>query len=636
MTRRIVFSLVLIGLGAGLLAAPFLSLNADDVLNAGGITVYGDLQPTASQTIVITKKDIEKYSPPDVASLLEQALGLDMTGYGYSGGAASPELRGVGSGRVAVLVDGVSVASPQSGEVDLSMLNVHSIERVEVVYGAGEELNVSGAMGGIINIITIPNTAAPGIQFGFDVSAVSFMYNLFDTLHSSAYMQGGGDVFSWKADVFYNRSENHYTFKIADVEYLRTGAEMFDVGLGAAFTWKLSDWTRIVLKDDAYYGDRNIPGNIYSVGHGVQKDVSNRFVLSMDKPTVVIDDLEMHVSVSHTYHVLNFEEDAAASNHHAQKVSASNTWEWHILSWLNAKAGLDYNFGFADSTNVGQVYSNNGSVAFAAGMDFFNKALLLKPALKLVISDTGSPVVPVPSLGLRWQPLPGLALRNTYYRAYKLPTFNDRYWSGDATAEGNPDLKPEDAWGGDVGVQYAYKDWVTVDGSAYATWVKDSIHWRYTNSKWSPVNIGEAVLFGATANVKSAIPIKNAGILTHFAPSLTYEFLMSYILTEENTFKSDIRMPYMPMHRAVLNLELGWSGGSFILSGKFEGLRYTETLNITTLPAYFLLNASVRHEIIKGFVLYANALNMLKTGYMVTEDYPAPGFSIAVGTRLSF
>ena len=72
---------------------------------------------------------------------------------------------------------------------------------------------------------------------------------------------------------------------------------------------------------------------------------------------------------------------------------------------------------------------------------------------------------------------------------------------------------------------------------------------------------------------------------------MSYQFLLSYLLSGNLSFDSDCRIPYMPIHTIGASLEfIGFKGGSLILSSHYESLRYAETANITKLDPYILFN----------------------------------------------
>jgi vitamin B12 transporter len=120
-----------------------------------GITVT-KTPDTTVQEKVVTKEEINRIAAPDLPTLLEEALDINITRYGAYGNASDINMRGFSTERIAILVDGVPVNSAMSGGFDFNTVDMNNIERIEVIYGGSDsKYNVTGALGGVININTI-------------------------------------------------------------------------------------------------------------------------------------------------------------------------------------------------------------------------------------------------------------------------------------------------------------------------------------------------------------------------------------------------------------------------------------------------------------------------------------------------
>jgi outer membrane receptor protein involved in Fe transport len=182
--------------------------------------------------------------------------------------------------------------------------------------------------------------------------------------------------------------------------------------------------------------------------------------------------------------------------------------------------------------------------------------------------------------------------------------------------------------------------------------VKDSIHWRAANSVWMPINIGAAAFFGADIRIQKEFSIPNGimgGYIREITPSFSYQYLLSYILTEGLAFASGIRMPYMPEHAFGAAIDARWNTGSLRLSGHYTGTRYTETLNIIKLKPYVLLNLTINQTITPPsrnahspnarspqITAFCVLRNMLNVSYVSVQDYPMPGFTATIGVKAEF
>src|SRR2546427_5976945 len=103
---------------------------------------------------VVTEEDFKIYHYETVEDALRGVPGVEIRRSGSVGKLSSISIRGANANQVQVLIDGVRVKSPTSGQVDLSDVSPELIDRIEVIRGAQSTLYGAGGMGGVLNIIT--------------------------------------------------------------------------------------------------------------------------------------------------------------------------------------------------------------------------------------------------------------------------------------------------------------------------------------------------------------------------------------------------------------------------------------------------------------------------------------------------
>ncbi|WP_329742861.1 TonB-dependent receptor plug domain-containing protein [Dyella sp. A6] len=134
-----------------------------------GVTVTGSLlrrvdTETASPVVTVDAKALADTGKPTLGQVLQQLPSFAGTAANTSnnsngGGVASPtleggdgaarvSLRGLGSGRTLVLIDGQRMINP-----DLNMIPVNMIERVDVLAEGASTVYGSDAIGGVVNVI---------------------------------------------------------------------------------------------------------------------------------------------------------------------------------------------------------------------------------------------------------------------------------------------------------------------------------------------------------------------------------------------------------------------------------------------------------------------------------------------------
>lgn len=87
---------------------------------------------------------------------------------GVQSGASTTSLRGFGSDRILVMLDGKRLP-PMGGSsaVDLSLIPMSAVERIEVLKDGASAIYGSDALGGVINIITKKNYDGANVELGY-------------------------------------------------------------------------------------------------------------------------------------------------------------------------------------------------------------------------------------------------------------------------------------------------------------------------------------------------------------------------------------------------------------------------------------------------------------------------------------
>ncbi|MEA3317904.1 MAG: TonB-dependent receptor plug domain-containing protein, partial [Bacteroidota bacterium] len=127
---------------------------------------------------LVNNADILKESAFSVSNVLQNKAGVAL----YSDGvwATAVNIRGLNQKRIVMLVDGNRLETASDLAASLSLIDVDDIERVEVIKGASSSLYGSGAMGGVVNIITKTGKYTQKNKFDGTVStAYNTVNNLF-------------------------------------------------------------------------------------------------------------------------------------------------------------------------------------------------------------------------------------------------------------------------------------------------------------------------------------------------------------------------------------------------------------------------------------------------------------------------
>lgn len=125
---------------------------------------------------VLKADDVKKQAPADVTSALKTLSGVEIVD-------KQPSIRGGGGwtysvgARSQVLLDGMSILSPKTGEINWNSIPMENLSQIEVIKGASSVLYGSSALNGVINI----RTERPGLTPTTHISTYAGVYGKYKT-----------------------------------------------------------------------------------------------------------------------------------------------------------------------------------------------------------------------------------------------------------------------------------------------------------------------------------------------------------------------------------------------------------------------------------------------------------------------
>ncbi len=101
---------------------------------------------------VVTEKEIDRIAGFTLPEMLQNEAGINLARDGIW--ATSINIRGLSEQRVVTLVDGNRIETATDIAAGQAMIDVNDVSRIEVIKGAASSLYGTGALGGVVNIIT--------------------------------------------------------------------------------------------------------------------------------------------------------------------------------------------------------------------------------------------------------------------------------------------------------------------------------------------------------------------------------------------------------------------------------------------------------------------------------------------------
>ena len=134
------------------------------LIDVTGSRIARDTHMTPAPLRVLSRDDLDAYGRSTLGDILVQlpmrtsATDEQVNTFGArvdnGNGALGVDLRGLGTNRTLILLDGRAIVPDGTGVVDVSMIPLVAVERVEILAPGGSAVYGSGAIGGVVNIIT--------------------------------------------------------------------------------------------------------------------------------------------------------------------------------------------------------------------------------------------------------------------------------------------------------------------------------------------------------------------------------------------------------------------------------------------------------------------------------------------------
>jgi iron complex outermembrane receptor protein len=161
----------------------------------------------AQPATVLTEEDLRRKRAASLGDTLGQEPGVHSSAFGP--GSGRPIIRGLDGARIRVLENGIGTMDASSVSPDhmVATESLHA-DQVEILRGPASLLYGSGAIGGIVNVVSnlIPRHPADS-PFGGNVETRFSSGNRERT--GSATLEGGSESVAWHLDGFRRKTENY-------------------------------------------------------------------------------------------------------------------------------------------------------------------------------------------------------------------------------------------------------------------------------------------------------------------------------------------------------------------------------------------------------------------------------------------
>ena len=615
----------------------------------------------------LKEEQLQRLSAHSVADAMRYFSGVQLKDYGGVGGVKTVDVRSMGTNHLAVSYDGIVLGNAQNGQTDLGQLSLDNIEEVTLYNGQKSAIFQAASDFASASSVYI-RTRMPRFEVGRQTNLkVRAKYGASDLFRASVLWEQrlSADVsLSTNAEVM--TASGRYKFRYRrknldgtvawDTTAVRQNgdihAERAELNLHGMLNQGL--WQ---LKGYVYNSDRGIPGaivnNVWSRGErqqdlntfgqaSWQKSIGERFstrwlakygfyrthYANRDTTVLPVDNIyrqqELYLSTANVVEMLPGWSASLSYDFRWNKLDATTyrfarpTRRTHTLSVATA---LDLHRLKVQASLVGMLVKDHTQLNNERNTDS-----QLTPALFANV---------YPFKG-KW-----LSLRAYAKQSFRMPTFNDLYY----TNLGNAQLRPERATQFDVGLlankHFGPSAHFSLQADLYYNKVHDKIiaYPKGQQFRWTMLNLGEVDIRGldVVASVSGPLLGSRRELITTLRAQYTCQRAIDVTDRHKPYYRHQI--PYIPHHSGSLILGADWRDLSLNYSFIYTGERWNaqENTQYNYMQPWYTSDLSaaytfrLRHCLLRASLEVNNLLNQQ---YDVIANYPMPGRNFAIGVEV--
>ena len=607
---------------------------------------------------VIDRQTIDERGYTTLTDALSAVPGVRVSQSGGPGGNASVFVRGTDSNHVLVLRDGMPLndASDSSGAFNFGVDTLADVERIEVIRGPMAALYGSGAIGGVINLISRQGHEQ-GLHFTGDLSG-GYPKQIQGYVNAS----GIADGLDYSA-TFESQSERGYD-TTPQRESIYTGvpdgfrAMVGTINLG----YTPIDGTRFSVflrARQALFGFNALGDPTFDDSNSTGQDdellgrigVASKLFNGTYETSVYLGRLQGDRQYTETLNPLDPNQASNDSRYHSYRTDLQWNNTVHLGDLMNAPmlSATDLTFGYehtADNINVKVISSSGGfpfnqgaraamtdNATYAGLQSTLLQRLTLTGQVRQDWVDNNSPftwrlgaVLNVPELDTRF--------KAAYGTAFRAPSLFDRFGVDSFGYIGNPNLKPESAQGWEAGFT------TTLDAFARSDFI--SFTATYFNEQIQNLIVAQLVPVDTAVNIGSAhIQGVETELTLHPAGWLLLD--ATYTFTDAQNADAGSRLLRRPQNTASFDATITPIAGlsivpELLFTGAFQDFLVDNNGNstgtIVASPDGLIANLTVTYDVAPHVQLYANGRNLFYSRFEPVNGYQTPGPSFLAGVRV--
>ena len=611
---------------------------------------------------VIDRRAIDASGATTLGDVLATVPGLRVSPSGGPGGQASVFLRGTNSGHVLVLRDGMPIndGSEPSGAFNFGIDTLSDIERIEVVRGPMAALYGSGAIGGVINLISRRGTAgAPLLQMDLSGGYPA-------TIQGSAQASGMTGPFDYALTVesqsrrsfdstpkrmtnIYTGTPQGFRDRIATANLGYTPVEGTRLSLFLRGSQTLFGFNTL---GSPTFDDSNSFGTVSSLLGRI--GVTSKLFNGAYETGVFLGRSQDDRRYLEQLVLADPNLQAQDDRYHAYRTDLqwNNTVHLNDLLPSTVLSGSDLTFGYEHTVDTINVRVNESFAGFpftqSARASMITDAAYVGVTTtvwkRLIVTGQVRQDWVISNTPTTWRlgsvllaPEIGTSFKAAYGTSFRAPSLFELYGVDSFGTVGNPALKPESAQGWEVGWTttvpvLGHADAVTFGATYFNEQVNDLIVGVFTPIATS-VNVGSAHIQG----VEAEVTLRPAAWLMLHA-SYTFTDAMSndqptsegsaLLRRPRHAASADVTVMPIPQLRIVSTVIYTAPSHDFLYDNQDNAIGFGVGQH------GIVANMTAAYDVTPKLQVHLDATNIFNSRFEPVNGYQMPGAAVIAGVRL--
>ncbi|QNK84130.1 TonB-dependent receptor [Aliarcobacter cryaerophilus] len=558
---------------------------------------------------VITAEDIESRKFKTVAEALQTIAGIQVSQSGGIGQLTSLFLRGMGSDKTLVLIDGIRYNDPSGNGANFEHLMINDIERIEVIKGAQSSIWGADASAGVINIIT--KSAQDGTH-----GNVTVEYGRYNSKTTKANISHKNENFDAKLGVTRVDTDGFSAISPKSSEaknYEDDGYENTTVNLKLGYNFdqnnRVSTSYEIIDTKVDYDNEIGYPVDLVKSADDLSKAKTKTHLANLTYEN------RNDIALTKVYtNYSNFKREYTDASRDEYKGVIREYGVNTSIDYLNSSnltIGADYK-KFENKANIDKEYNNKG-IFISNTNKFFDDKTIFTQALRydrysnFENKTTGK-------IGIKQYIIDDLNISSNYGTGYNIPTTFQLYDT--SYGMGNKNLSPEKTKSYDVGIEYK------------------GFSITYFNTKVNNLIVAPASVY---ENVEGDSKFK--GIEVAYKNYVTEDIFLNLNYTRLSAKNKDKEeFGRRPKDKVGFGVDYyGLKDFHFNVNGEYIGDRYDfGNKQGAKTGNYTIWNAVVDYDISKNFSTYLKLDNIFNKDYQIVDGYATSQRAAYVGLKASF